>query len=119
MRCTGTAEIRVLPGGSRATGTLVDLSVRGCCIEADCAIFARADDCIEVCFRVDGFALRLAGIVRHVKGEERVGIEFTHVCRRKEAQIRELVHELFDKKKAMGVCITPEKEPGWLKRSAM
>jgi hypothetical protein len=118
LRCKGTAEICVLPAGTKSTGTLADLSVRGCCIVADRAIPAKADDRIEVCFRVNGFALRLAGIVRHVQGGTRAGIEFTDLCCRKEEQIKELVSELFDREEELGVSEEPDDVPGVMKRSA-
>jgi hypothetical protein len=117
LRCKGAAEICVIPVGAKVNGTLVDLSVRGCCIEANAAIPAKADDRVEVCFRVNGFALRLAGIVRHMQGRERAGIEFTDVGCRKEKQIRELVNELFDREEDMGICEEQEDVPGVMKRS--
>jgi len=119
LRCKGTAEICVLPTGTKISAALVDLSVRGCCIEAGGAIPARADDRIEVCFRVNGFALRLAGIVRHLQGGTRAGIEFTDLCCRKEEQIKELVNELFDREEELGINECPDDVPGVMKRSGL
>jgi hypothetical protein len=117
LHCNGTAEVCALPAGKKVTCKLVDLSLRGCCISADIAIPVKTDDCIEVCFRVNGFALRLAGIVRHMQGNEQAGIEFTEVSRRKEEQIKALVKELFDREEELGLCAAPEEVPGVLKRT--
>ncbi len=116
FHCKGTAEICVPSAGAKVTGALVDLSVRGCCIVASAGIPAKADDRIEVCFRVNGFALRLAGIIRFMQGKERAGIEFTDVGCRKEEQIKELVDDLFDREEELGICECPEETPGVLKR---
>ncbi len=118
LRCKGMAEICVLPVGRSVTGKMVDLSVRGCCIEAPTAIPVKVDDRIEVCFRVNGLAVRLAGIVRHMQGKERAGIEFTDVSRRKEIQINELVFELFDRKEELGLSESLDDVPGVLKRTS-
>jgi c-di-GMP-binding flagellar brake protein YcgR len=111
------AEICVLPAGKKVACNLVDLSVRGCCITAEVAIPLKIHDRIELCFRVNGLAVRLAGTVRHLQGKERAGIEFTDVSRRKEAQVKELVNELFEREEELGLCASPEEVPGVLKRT--
>lgn len=94
LRCKGVAEMIVLSIGRRMPGALLDLSVNGCCIETSEPIPPIEQPGVEVVFSVDGFTLRLAGIVRNVRHDHRAGIEFTGVTQRKAEQIRELVKEL-------------------------
>lgn len=94
LRCKGMAEIIILSIGKRMAGALLDLSACGCCIETTEAIPSIEQPGVEVVFTVNGFTLRLAGVVRNVRNEHRAGIEFIDVTQRKAEQIRELVKEL-------------------------
>jgi c-di-GMP-binding flagellar brake protein YcgR len=96
LKCTGTAEILVLPDGPKATGTVVDLSLRGCCIALSSTLKAQAYARVEVQLCVRKITLKLAGALRHRQQNLRTGIEFINVSQRKEAQIQELIVELFE-----------------------
>lgn len=94
LRCKGVAEVIVLSIGKKMGGTLLDLSVNGCCIEAAGPIPRIESPAVEVVLTVNGFTLRLAGVVRNVRREYVAGIEFIGVTRRKSEQIQDLVKEL-------------------------
>lgn len=94
LRCKGVAEIIVLAVDKRMVGTLLDLSVNGCCIETSVPLPPIESPAVEVVLSVDCFTLRLAGVVRNVRQERRAGIEFIDVTKRKGEQIEELVKEL-------------------------
>ncbi|MGB7547191.1 MAG: PilZ domain-containing protein [Terracidiphilus sp.] len=96
LKCKGVAELRILPAGGKMAAALIDLSIKGCCIEADNPIPAFTDTRVEVHLRMKGFTLRLAGAVRRLQGETQVGIEFIDMSDRKEEQIRELMADLFE-----------------------
>lgn len=94
LRCKGTAEVRILHLGSTICGTLVDLSTGGCCVVSEAAYPPIEQPVVEVILTVNSSTLRLAGVIRNVKGDRRAGIEFVDVTRRKAEQILELVDEL-------------------------
>jgi len=94
LRCKGVAEIIILSIRKRMNGTLLDLSVNGCCIETTEPMPPIEQPGVEVVFTVNGFTLRLAGVVRNVRQGHRAGIEFIDVTARKAEQIKELVKEL-------------------------
>ena len=95
LQCKGAAEIRVLPVDLTIPGTLLDLSVTGCRIETAAPMPPIENPYVEILLSVSGFKQRLAGVVRHVEGDRRTGIEFIDVTKRKAEQIQEMVAELF------------------------
>lgn len=100
LRCKGVAELRVFPYESKLPGTLLDLSPSGCCIETATPIPAVEHPCVEVHLRVNGFTLRIAGVVRNLHSDLRVGIEFVDVNSRKAEQIQELLVDLVEMESA-------------------
>ena len=97
LRCKGVAELSVLCVAAKLPGTLLDLSVTGCCIETAGPVPPIENPVVEVILNLKGFTLRLAGIVRHVRDKRRAGIEFVDVTERKAQQIQELVAELIER----------------------
>jgi c-di-GMP-binding flagellar brake protein YcgR len=100
LKFNGRAEIRVLPDVQKFSGTIVDLSLGGCCIELGGPIRADAFCRVEVRLCVEGTNFQVAGILRHRQDGFRVGIEFTDVSDRKAEQIRELIVYLVETAKA-------------------
>jgi hypothetical protein len=98
--CGGVADLRVLPNGSSETGSLVNLSKRGCCFWADESLRGCEGASIEMHLKVRGIDLRVAGIIRHVHKWRRAGIEFVELSERKRDQIEELMGELAELTKA-------------------
>jgi len=90
IRCWGTVGIRVLPEGPTFIGYLLDLGQGGFYVETDANFLAPPDTTVEVLLYLDGFSLRLSGVVRHVEEESRAGIEFTDLSLRKVEQIHKL-----------------------------
>ncbi len=100
LDCGGMADLRVLPNGAKETGSLVNLSKRGCCFLADEALRGSEGATIEMHLKVRGIDLRVAGIIRHVHKWRRAGIEFVELSERKREQIEELMGELAELSKA-------------------
>jgi c-di-GMP-binding flagellar brake protein YcgR len=98
--CRGFADLRVLPNGANETGSLVNLSKRGCCFMADAALRGSEGATIEIHLKVRGIDLRVAAIIRHVHRRRRAGIEFVELSERKREQIEELMGELAELTKA-------------------
>jgi hypothetical protein len=76
--CGGRAEINCLPStGIILPGTIRDLSLHGCWVEAslpiDCG--ARA----EIVLRVNSASFRALGTVRAIRGRSGAGVEFAHL----------------------------------------
>lgn len=92
--CNGGAEIHIYPERKRAVGSVANLSVQGCSIAADKKIPLLPHERVEVHLHLHGLTVQLAGIVRHMENNERVGIEFTDVSKRKAEQITQLIEEI-------------------------
>jgi len=95
LRCKGVGEFRILPNGPSITGTLVNLSLSGCCIASETEIPAKLKQPLEVQLTACDFRLRLAAEVRRLDAKT-VGIQFLDVSSRKEEQVRYLIDELFE-----------------------
>jgi len=95
VRCKGVGEIRILPDGPRIVGTLINLSLGGCCIASETKIPAKLKQILEVQLTACDFRLRLAAEVRRLDAAT-VGIKFLDVSGRKEEQICYLIDELFE-----------------------
>ena len=78
---------------------LVDLSLGGCLVDADEAIPACVNACVEVLLQVDQLTLRLAGVIRHMEKKTRAGIGFTDLSLRKAEQIHHLLGILIEEEK--------------------
>ena len=102
LKCSGPAEIRVYPEGLKATGSVIDLSMKGCCVQLSAPLAVGAYAHIEILFSVKGSTLQLAGVIRHRQDNLRAGIEFTNVSMRKYEEIRTLVVDLDETQKAQG-----------------
>lgn len=95
LRCKGVAEVVLFPSGEHVPGTLLDLSVAGCCIETDRPLPPVGTSAVEVQLSVNRVVIRLAGTVRNLRRQRRAGIEFVDLPGRKAAQIKEVLEELF------------------------
>ena len=99
FQCTGVAVIRVLALEAKMEGTLVNLSVSGCCIDTKTPFPPIENPYVEVTLCVDWITLRIAGVVRNTRDDHRVGIEFTEVTKRKAEQIEYLIADLAELEK--------------------
>ncbi|HEY3706020.1 MAG TPA: PilZ domain-containing protein [Terracidiphilus sp.] len=94
LSCAGIADLRVIPNGGKQTGSLINLSKRGCCFLADQPLAGCEGSSIEIHMKVRGIPFRVAGVIRHVHRGVKAGIEFVSLSERKCAQIDEVVAEL-------------------------
>ena len=101
-KCVGPAEVRVYPEGVKASGSMVDLSLHGCCVQLGAPLDAGAFARVEVLFSVKGNTLQLAGVIRHREGNLRAGIEFTNVSLRKKDEIKAVVIDLLETQQLQG-----------------
>ena len=95
LDCGGSAEIHLFPDDEKLVGTVVDLSVGGCCLELEANVSIKPGQRLEVLLQVKDAVLIVAGVLRNVRKRSFVGIQFRDVSRRKELQIKELMAELF------------------------
>jgi hypothetical protein len=91
FRCWGSTWINILPDGIKIVGYLLNLGSGGCQIETDVPLPAMANTTVEVLIRLDGYTLRLLGVIRHVDENARAGIEFIDVSPRKAEQIQHVM----------------------------
>jgi hypothetical protein len=74
--CNGSVSLYDLITQRWLAGTLLDLSISGCLIRPDDPGALRAGDVIEVGFSLFGHSVRVTGLVRHVRADQSMGIEF-------------------------------------------
>ena len=88
------ASIFLIDVRARLRGRIVDLSLGGCRIRTlerfPVGIYRR----VEVEFSLDGFPLRLAGVVQVVHDRYTVGIRFLDMSSRKRDQLAQLLQEI-------------------------
>jgi c-di-GMP-binding flagellar brake protein YcgR len=94
LHCKGVASVAIPCVEAKLPGTLMDLSVAGCCIELNSSMPGLESPRVEVHLTLKGTKLRVAGIVRQIKSEQCIGIEFIEVSSRKAEQIKTLFAEL-------------------------
>lgn len=110
-RCKGTCEIYILPDGPRIKGSMLNLSVGGCCFESESESKVALQTTVEV--RIDAYdlRLRLAGEVRRVEENKFFGIHFVEVGQRKLEQIQTLITEAQELEKVRNkACNAQQKE---------
>ena len=111
LTCAGIARIRVLPEGTGQTGSLVNLSKRGCLFVADKLLSGQSGSAIEIHLKVKGIDLRLPGIIRRIDKGVRAGIEFVELSARKCEQVDLLISELIDLDKQKQAARAPTQPP--------
>jgi hypothetical protein len=94
LECGGVADLRVLPNGGSESGSLINLSKRGCCFLAHQPLRGVIGSRIEVHMKVRGIDLRVIGVMRHIHARTRAGIEFLDLSDRKLGEIDEVLVEL-------------------------
>ena len=94
LQCTGTAKVHLFPARIRCDGSLVNMSLGGCCVEVKEPIEEPLGSRVEVYLRVMGMTVQVAGVLCHVRDQVCAGIQFTGVSCRKAEQINELIEEL-------------------------
>ena len=100
LQCKGVASIAIPCVVAKIPGTLMDLSVAGCCIELSSPMPNLENPRVEVHLTLKGTTLRVAGIIRQIRSENNVGIEFIEVSSRKAEQIAALFAELSEMRDA-------------------
>ncbi len=105
--CWGNAWIGIYPEGIKTVVYVIDLGLGGCCVDADVAIPASPNSHVEVFLKVGNSTLQVAGIIRHLEGETRAGIEFADVSPRKGRQISRLMAAIVDSEKQRLAGVEP------------
>lgn len=77
-------------------GLLLDLSVRGCCVEWAEPAPVGTGSGIEIRLNVKGNVLRLMGVIRYVHRKKRTGIEFSELSPRKQQQIDAVITDYLE-----------------------
>jgi PilZ domain len=88
--CEGAVSISSLIGGTRVSGTMLDLSISGCLVSPDQPDLFRQDEVVEVSFCIREVAIRAKGWVRDIRpARESMGIEFAGLT---DSARRDLLH---------------------------
>jgi hypothetical protein len=91
--CEGRAEVFLPHGGTVIRGRILNVSSRGCFIEAPNINFERGTH-VEVFFESKQLQLRVAGSVAILNPRRGVGIAFLHLSVRIARQLQELIRQL-------------------------
>lgn len=89
-----TAQIFLVHSGTKLSGQILDLSGSGCCVRCDDPCMVGIYTRVETEFRLEGFPLRLGGVIQAVHDPRTVGIRFLDISSRKREQLEQLIAEL-------------------------
>ena len=101
--CSGRAEIQSLTTAMGARGKVANLSLSGCRLMLEAPQPFERGERVEMTFCVRQLPVRVQGVVRQVRGESRIGVEFTLLTERGKRQLRELIEELAERKRRMAL----------------
>jgi hypothetical protein len=88
------ATLLLLNHGSRITGRIVELSLKGCSISVRDQFVAGIQVRVEAAFKVNGIALRFSGVTEWTEDQKLVGIRFVDVTSRRMDELIEVLAEL-------------------------
>ena len=94
------------------TGRMLELSLDGCRVRAYCECPQGTPAGMEVLFKINGIAFRLAGTVQWTDARRTAGIRFRPMASRRREALEELIAELEAEEQARAaVAAPPENEP--------
>ena len=88
------AAIRLVHGGLKLSGRILDLSLEGCRIRCDGPFKVGIYTRVETDFQLEGFPLRLGGVIQAIHDLRTVGIRFLDLSARKREQLEQLIREI-------------------------
>lgn len=89
-----SAIMCLVHSGSKLPGQILDLSLAGCRIRCDDPSMVGIYTRVEAEFHLQGFPLRLGGVIQVVHDNRTVGIRFLDLSERKLDQLDQLIGEL-------------------------
>jgi len=89
-----SAVIWLVHSGSKLHGRILELSLSRCLIRCDDPCMVGIYTRVEADFHLEGFPLRLGGVIQMVQEKRTVEIRFLDVSARKHAQLERLIGEL-------------------------
>jgi hypothetical protein len=95
LACEGGAKVCLPHGGLLLTGTILNVSLSGCYIEARSINLERGTQ-VEVSFETRQLHFRVAGNITVLHPRKGVGISFLKLSHRATRQITQLMQELAD-----------------------
>jgi hypothetical protein len=100
--------------GRSLTGRMLELSLDGCRVRANRECPQGMPEGVEVLFKINGIAFRLAGTMQWMDARRTAGIRFKPMASRRRAALEELLAELEAEEQARAAIATPstnEPEP--------
>jgi hypothetical protein len=94
--CDGRAEVFLPHGGTVIPGRILNLSMRGCFVEAPAINFERGTH-VEVFFETNKLQFRVAGSIAIIYRRHGAGIAFLQMSDRVALQLETLLEELPEK----------------------
>jgi len=102
------ARIDLVRCGLKLSGRILDLSPEGCRLRCDCPYTLGIYTRIEVEFQLEGFPLRLVGVVQAIHDLHTVGIRFLDISARKREQLARLMTEIEEVERMEATGCLPE-----------
>lgn len=97
FECTGVASVQMTPLGPHCAARILDLSAGGCRIALEKPHRLAKGMKIDLTFNVNHLPFRVWGLVKAIRADRTIGLEFPPMSDRVRERLGELIGELKDR----------------------
>ena len=94
VQCIGTADVYLTPTGQAQTARIQDLSLEGSLLALGTAPAPEQGASVEIAFTVNQIPFRVRAIVRAIRPNRMIGVEFDLISERTRVRLQDLILEL-------------------------
>ncbi len=94
VQCIGTADVYLSPTGEPQAARIKDLSLEGSLLALETAPAPEQGSLVEMAFTVNQLPFRVRAIVRAIRPNRMIGVEFELISERTRVRLHDLISEL-------------------------
>ena len=96
FECTGNASVQMTPLGPHCAAQVLDLSAAGCRIVFEKPHRLSIGMKVDLTFNVNQIPFRVWGLVKAIRSDKTIGLEFPPMRERMSRRLEDLIEELKD-----------------------